>query len=112
NSSVLFDHITAGFNVEDETHVTQSGVGVQSLYFKDIIDTTFMASTYITIGSNLNNDQTPKIGMVSKNATNGQIGFFLDPHAAKDWKDVIIVRKPAGSDYSWPGQQIWLDELD
>lgn len=112
SSSILYDNITAGFDVTNEANVTQSGVGVQSLYFKDIVDTTFMASTNITIGSNLNNDETPKIGMVTKDEAGGQIGFFIDPHAAKDWKDIVIVRKPVGNDYIWPGYQVWLDEID
>ncbi|WP_025724395.1 sugar-binding protein [Acholeplasma granularum] len=112
NSSNLYENITAGFDVTDETNVKQNGLGVQSLYFKDMIGNAFMATTYITIGSNLDNDQTPKIGMVTRNDNGGQIAYLLDPHAAKDWKDVVIVRKPSGSDYNWPGTQIWLDELD
>src|SRR5690606_15189863 len=87
-------------------------LGIQYAYLKDAISTQFIASTYVTIGSNLNDDQTPKIGMVTDNGAGGLVGFFMDPHATKDWKDILIVRKPAGSDWNWPGDAIWIDELD
>lgn len=112
NYTQVFENPTLGFNVENEAAVTQSGAQDQYVYYKDISSTRYLATTTILIGSNLNNDQYPKVGMVAGKSPEGEIAFIFDPRPNKDVLDILAVNRPTGGDWQWPGSIVWLHGLN
>lgn len=71
---------TSGFDVTNDTeHVIQSGGSDQWAFVKNLYASRYGFSVDIEIGEILNNDQTPKIGVIIGQNNERNVVFLLDP---------------------------------
>lgn len=96
---------TAGFSGENGTY-EQTGIGDQYAFFNKT-STKYTLSVDIELGTNLNGDEYPKIGIGARNE-HGTTLFLLDPRPLKDnFQAVLVEGNGVGTNWEWPGLVDW-----
>ncbi len=95
------DFTDIGYEIKDQKTGEAIQTGCYDQYAKINFDDSkiFDAKVEIECVKNLNNDQTPKVGIALKNEVN-TLAFLLDPRSKKDNYQALIVSKDNGA-WKW-----------
>lgn len=98
---------TSGYSLSNGVY-TQSGTRDQYGLFR-YQGTSYRMSTVIRIGSNLENDQFPKIGVGEMTDNNLIQCYLFDPRPTKDYFNGVNASKIGTNDWVW-GPEFWAGE--
>ena len=110
-SSVLGQAATTGFSGSndrgDHPSTLQTGSEQRFTYFKDFKGTRYVVETKINVKSILNNDPTPKIGLIAASTATTSTCLMIEPSNLAPNKNPCLVNGVLGTgDWDWEGM-IW-----
>ncbi len=112
-TSILGQVATSGFSGSNDKgehpSTLQTGSEQRFTYFKNFKGTRYVVETKINVNSILNNDPTPKIGLIAASTPNTSTCLMIEPSNLSSGKHPCIVNGQVGTgDWDWGGM-IWYD---